>query len=149
MPFTATADLDLRELDKGFAKMTRAGRNLRPVWNQLEPAMKQDQLDHFKLQEGVDGPWAPLAAATLKRRRGRRGKKVFSKKFAKGFSIIKAAREMAALSKIPYAAAHRDGETVGKGAQLPAREFLYLSEPFIAIALPAMRGHLEKAFRLA
>lgn len=140
-------DLDLRDLDAGFRNMKSAGRNMRKVWERLKPEMKADQLDHWKQQESGDGKWAPRAAST-RRRHGKR-RKLFSKRFASGFSMVSNARELAAISKIPYADAHQFGaEGIGKNGRtnIPARPFLYLSEDFIAIALPEIAKHLGKAW---
>ena len=137
-------DLDLRELDKGFRGMKAAGKNLNPVWKVLRGRMTDDQLEHWENQEGLKGGWKPRAEST--RRRWGRRKKVFGKRFAKAFSVLSTKLELAAISKIEYASAHQFGETVGQGAKLPERPFLYLSEAFIDFALPRIQKHLGKGW---
>lgn len=144
MPVGATMDLDLRDLDRGFSGIKLAARNMTPVWARLRSSMKDDQLAHWTDQTGGDGAWAPRAEST-RRRHGRR-RKIFSKRFAKGFSVVTTPSELAAVSKIPYAAAHQFGGPVGNNAVLPARPFLYLSEKFLGFAMPRIAEHLGKGW---
>jgi phage gpG-like protein len=143
-------DLDIEDIVDGFEDMSRAGRNLTPVWSQLEPVLKADIRAHFDLREGPDGPWAPLAASTVAKRRQdatRRGKGRRTKSGRKSRAVanplnrlrtsfhVRYSRDyLRAVSKVEWSGAHQDGATVGKGAVLPAREHIYGSDQFLDIA---------------
>ena len=55
--------------------------------------------------------------------------------------------ELAAVSKIAWAAAHQEGGTVGRGAKLPARPFMWMSQWFVSLALRKLGEHLERSWR--
>jgi phage gpG-like protein len=140
-----TMDIDFRQLERGFAQMTRAAGDFGRVWNTLGPLMKADQLAHHKLQVGPEGKWPGLAEETKRRKRGG-GRRIFSKRMAAAFSIEKSRKELAAISNIPWASAHQDGDTVGRGVTLPKRPHIYMSKAFLEIALPAMLEHVRDAW---
>jgi phage gpG-like protein len=161
VPIDSSFDLDLRQLDKGFAAMIRAAKNLKPVWRRIQPMLETDQLEHFTEQAGSGGAWPPLSASTLGRRKSnsssrakRRGRnppkrtsgKIFGNKMPSAFEILMWPREIAAISKIEWADVHQFGGTAGRGAKIPQREHLWLSERFLARALPEIRKFVCKKF---
>ncbi len=141
-----TVDLDLREVENGFKGMIKAGQNFKRVWRKLAPTMKEDQKEHIRLQLGPDGVWPPLAKSTKKRRNKR---KIFTRKMAKGdaTSVSFSRTELVVASNIEWADVHQSGGVAGKGAKIPERTFIYLSDKFIAIALPKIRDHLLRGWR--
>jgi len=143
-------DWDLRELDKGFAAMLRAAKNLKPVWRKLEIPMEVDQESHFDARAGSEGKWPAKASATRKRdkRKGARSrsKKPLGNRMKSAFEIIIERKEMAAISKVEWAEAHQFGMRVGRGVKLPVREHLYLGERFLRRALPEINTFLVKKF---
>lgn len=153
-------DVDIRDVVHGFDSMKRAARNLRPVWQALEPVAKQDQREHARLQSGPRGPWAPLAASTqesrssarrakkagrTRARRSLRGRKVLGR-LPSLVAVEFDSQRFLTLSKVPWSGAHQDGAIVGKGARLSAREHVYFSDEFQAVAARLLTAHLERAF---
>jgi phage gpG-like protein len=135
-----TIDLDLRALDEGFKGIRANGRDLTPLWDELAPLMRKDQLEHHRLQEGPTGPWQGFSTAS-KRRRPRR-RIIFSRRMANAFDVDEAPRELAAIHRVSWAHVHQEGGRAGRGSQIPARPFMYLSSLFIGIALPKIADHL-------
>lgn len=155
-------DIDLEDVIEGFDAMSRAGRNLHPVFRPLEPVLKADIRAHFDLREGPDGPWPPLAAATQAKRRQdavRRGKPRRTKSGRKSRAVAKPLNRLKTSftvrsgrdflrgkSKVKWSGAHQDGATVGHGAELPARTHMYASDLFMDICVSRILNWVGNAF---
>jgi phage gpG-like protein len=155
-------DLDIEDLIEGFDAMKRKAANLSPVWSQLTPVLKADIRAHFDLREGPDGPWKPLAASTVAKRRQdatRRGKGRRTKSGRKSRAVaqplnrlrtsfvVRHGRDyLQAISKVPWSGAHQDGATVGRGSVLPARPHIYGSEQFLDITRSRILDFVGRAW---
>ena len=60
-------EVDIDDVLGGLDRMQRAAADLRPVWNDVRPAMKVDLGDHFGDRESPDGGWPQWAASTQER----------------------------------------------------------------------------------
>ncbi len=147
--------------------MNNAGRDFRPVWRKTRGAMRKDQRQHVRQQRASSGArWKPLAASTVEKRtkKARRRKKNFTRKgrlrkpvqkrldrilsgkilsftetrMRHDFMEIRQSKE--------WAKVHQAGGRVGKGATVPAREFLWVSRSFVRIVAREMEIHLKNAW---
>jgi len=78
--------IDLRKLDRAIRRATVAGADLRPVWRAMRRALRKDQGEHMKKQQGPKGRWPGPSAATLNRRLRAGG---IGKKFTKRGNRLK------------------------------------------------------------
>lgn len=162
----SATDVDLRQVDAAIRRMARAGEDMRPVFRKTRGDFRKDQRDHMKRQKSSGGAkWAGLAPSTREKRLstgGRAGK--FTKRgvMRRGVSrrlnrtlsgrllaraIIKiTTSEISFRSRIPWAGVHQKGGRVGKGARVPKREFLWVSDRFIGIMRTAVVAHLSKSW---
>ena len=46
------------------------------------------------------------------------------------------------ISRVPWAGAHQEGATVGKGVTLPERAHIYVTAPFLDWVLPKIADHM-------
>lgn len=162
----ADTELDFRQLDKAFKAMDRAGADLRPVWRELRRPMRAEQSKHFSAQRGPDGPWAPLAASTRakrlsaiapSKRRTKKGRlrkpvqrrigRILSRKLIKGARLRVRRRLLMIAQGKRWAAPHQHGATVGHGARLPAREYLWIGPQLLRQTVEAAEKHLVKHWR--
>jgi len=104
----------------------------RKVFREARKPTRVDQRKHDKEAQGPSGRWPPLASTTLERRsRGKRGRK--SRKILgrlprallfrhddKHLVVTSRARKKIVLT-------HQKGATVGHGARVPERRFLWIS----------------------
>lgn len=150
--------INLEDVEKAIASSKALGRELGRVFQALKPWAKRDQLDHAARTQGPDGPWPVRARATLERRLQRSRVVVTRRQTSRarkgsggaGSSIVtrqratwplgtlprsiryRAERDaLRATSGIDWAQAHIDGATVGRGAKLPSRNYLWFSDPFL------------------
>jgi len=158
--------VDLRDVLDGLEKLQRAGKDLRPVFRELRPALASDLREHGTRRESPDGVWAPWSASYVDRMMGRKGMRLkgargrgelpgaLTKRGARRlqrpilgklpalfkFSIERLALE--AKSIVPWAGAHQHGDTVGRGARLVARTFAWASDSLVGLLVEKARAHL-------
>ena len=161
----AEIEVDLRKLDKAFKRAEKAGVDLRPAFRKLRTPLRKDQKDHMRAQSGPDGKWPSLSTATREKRLkmgGRRGaltKKgklrksakrklnfMLSSKLLKGAKIKVRPNQISITSKVSWSGAHQEGARVGRGANLPEREFMWISDPLFLQAIRRFAKHLASAF---
>lgn len=154
---------DLRELDKAFKRMERAGVDVRPAWRVLRPPFRRDQREHMKKMQGPSGGWAPLARSTVERRMrlgGRAGKftkkgklkkraqrslnRILSARMIRRAKVKITQRNMTITAEV--GGIHQIGGVVGKGAILAKRVFMWVSDPMIRNAARVLAEHLRDAF---
>lgn len=161
----AEIEVDLRALDKAMKRAEKAGVDLRPAFRKLRTPLRKDQKDHMRAQSGPGGKWPGLSTATREKRLkmgGRRGaltKKgklrksaqrklnfMLSSKLLKGAKIKVRPNQISETSKVKWSGAQQEGGRVGRGATLPEREFMWISDPLFALALRRFAKHLATAF---
>lgn len=113
--------IDDGEVRKALEGMGAASLDMQPAWDSVGSLLVSQSLHQFETQSGPDGTkWAPLAASTLRGRRGRSGRpailqdrghlrgSLFTRPTADGVTVG---------SNLVYAAIHQFGGTVAKHAQ--------------------------------
>jgi len=161
-------DVDLRSLDKAIKRAARAGADLRPVWRELRRPLRKDQGAHIKEQKGPQGSsWPGLAASTKTKRLGalsRAGKaftkkgalrkaakrkigRVLSRRLVSGARIRAKPKEIKITSIVKWAGVHQEGGRVGRGSQIPARPFMWISDELLAITKREMVKYLSLTWK--
>jgi hypothetical protein len=149
-----SARLDLSDVDKGMESLRSV--RLRPVFNALRKPLRDDQKDHAADQAGPDGQWAPRAASTMarlsrrrrgrtasgRRRRPRRPGRLLGR-IPRIFDVRASEGGLVAENRAKYSLVHQEGGTVGRGARIPARPFLWFSGGFLTAAEEALGKALE------
>lgn len=161
----ASFELDMAEANYLFAAIKAAGRNLRPLMNEIGSALEDSTRQRFRTERSPDGArWAPISqewraekaerglASGILKMRGDLLNSVRYEADADGVSVI---------ASTPYAAAHQFGATIrprrGKAlkvrgrllssVRIPARPYLGLSADDRAEVLDAARDFLARAAR--
>ncbi len=153
------ADIDLRDLDRGLEGMRRNGNDVRPVFRALRPVFRKDQQAHFTERRGPFGSWAPRSAASVRRilvgnvtRKGKVKKRAQRRienqlgRLKTALSATYNAREMVIASKVSWAGIHQFGGVAGRGAHIPARPFLWISDEFAERFAEAYREWVRTGF---
>jgi len=146
-----TTKIDFSDVDRGFRALVREGHS-RGALRALVRPMRADQKAHHKEQRGPESAWAPRARATvLKARKGkglRRGrpKKLLGSLPNRTLVVTVKNGDVVAYSKVPWSGIHQEGGTAGRGAKIPARPFLWLSEDFFAEAVEILAARLLAAW---
>jgi len=157
MPIDPIVKLDFSEVTQAHKRLSRAGRNLKPVWRKSAPLWKKDIRAAMKKREGPDGKHPRHAKATLAKKRQQRssptGKK-WKRKMARGMlgklwaplTLTYNREAMRLVSKISWAGAHQEGATVGRGVSLPERTHIYVTAPVLDYVLKLINRRLKKAW---
>jgi len=162
------AKIDLEDFEAGLRDVSRAGKALSPAFRKLKGPMRLDQRAHAKAEQGPEGKWAPRATSTAAdlatRRRGARKANRLAKsrgqtdrvrtpgrgkilgRIPSAITVRSGPGIVEVISRVSYSAVHQEGGKVGRGAVLPARPFLWMSEAFIQQAMETFSVHLEKAW---
>jgi hypothetical protein len=147
-----TVQVDVSGAGRAFAAMQARGANPAGLFRGLKRELHADLLDHFAAREGTDGRWPAwstghtsrrLARGGLRKLRGGKlGPRALTKrgerKLRNMLGRLKAAWDarvsrdsLVFESRVPWSGAHQRGATVGRGAVLPARPFMYASWEFV------------------
>ena len=133
--------LDTRRLERALDDIGR--RADQGFFRELAPRARQDQREHAMQQEGPDGQWAPRDPDTHAWRQGRRRRRRKLMGRLPGAISVKVHPDAVTItSKVAWSGIHQDGGTVGHGAQLPARPFLWWSEKFLGDAEEAALSYV-------
>lgn len=145
-----TATLNVSALDRVRIALQRP--DLRPAFRAARPSLKQDQRDHAKKQSGPGGAWAPRSSSTKNRaggatygatRMSRRARKVLGR--LPTAIAVKPERTRAIMrSLVRWSDVHMTGGRVGRGAVLPARVFLWISDGALELVSGVVVRHLAK-----
>lgn len=158
----------LDDVLSGFDLLKARSSDLRPVFRQMRRFVMADERQHFDNHEGPDGPWAPRARSSITKILAGRGKKsgIVSRGKRKGqikrhhqrrldsqlgrlrgateISITQSALVDRSLPK--WAGVHQFGGTVGHGAVLPARPFMYASDAVMDLYRNRLLEHIGGAW---
>lgn len=154
-------ELDLSEVYKGFSQVQSRCRALGPYFSRMGRELRADQAEHAKAKAGPDGPWVKLADGTRSARRkararlkagGKRRPGSKSRPTARGIlgRLPKAIRvrpsrsEVSVESTVAWSGVHQHGGKAGKGAKIPARPYLWMSEDFRNRAASELIKHAWK-----
>ena len=140
--------IDLRDVERGFAGLLRAGQDIAPLLREAKRPLKADQREHQRDQRGPDGPWPKRRVAGRNRGRKRRSRRRLLGKLPRLLTIrIIGGDTLVARSKVVWAAIHQFGGRAGRGARIPARPFLYFSRQFIDDIEQALAEYLAQRWR--
>ncbi len=161
----AAIEVDLRDLDRAFRRMRRAGVDVRPAWRKLRPQLRADQRRHMSAMEGPSGAWRPLARSTVEKRMrvgGRSGKftkkgrlrkpaqrrlaRILSKRLLVKAKVVVTQDNMTITAQPKWAGIHQSGGIAGKNSRIPARVFMWVSRELQARAVRELELHLTDAF---
>lgn len=117
-------DIDVRLVDVGLAAMGDP-KLAADIARDLKKPLRADQRDHARQQEGPDGKWP-------KRKLG--GRRRVLGKLPAAIKVTARGSMVSAVSRASWSGAHQDGAVVGRGARLPARPFLWLSNELLELA---------------
>lgn len=93
------------------------------VARSLRAPVRADQTNHARAQEGPDGAWPARRSPSRRRILGR---------LPGAIRMAVNGATVSATSKVAWSGAHQDGPTrVGRGAIVPQRQFLWLSDEVI------------------
>lgn len=139
-----SATVDIGDVEDGLSAMERRSKQLGPTFQSLKAPMRDDQKEHAKQKVGPDSSWPPRLPSTIASHKklprkllGRLPTAVSYK--ATGYSVT-------AESLVKWSLAHQEGGTVGRGARLPARPFLWISDKLLEVAAEALTKALAAAF---
>ncbi len=158
-----------REVRRAIQGLKKARGQVRKVMRDLREPLRTDLKAHADKERGPDGKWPPRAASSVardkkrttvyreKRRRGRSGPMRETRSPRASLPLLGKLPELVnvntrlatlfAKAPIPWAGAHNEGDTVGHGATLPAREFVFLSDPFLNLATEKITEFVHAGWR--
>ncbi len=142
-----TASVDISDVTAGLDALERRGHALQPVLKTLVKPLRDDQKNHKRAQASSSGSWAPRSAATIAAKHGKRklARSILGKlPTAVAYKVTP--HSITATSRVRWSGAHQDGATVGHGARVPAREFLWISDEMLTVADNAIADAAVKAF---
>lgn len=129
-------------IDRQLAAFERAAHPavVVEVAKYLRQPLRLDQRNHARAQEGPDGPWAPRKLQPgRKRKRGRARRLLGRLPTAIRVSVTGATVRAESKARPAMAAAHQDGPTrVGRGAIVPQRQYLWISDELLRAAEQAL-----------
>lgn len=155
-------DVNDRAFTGGLEGMQKRAREMSALFRRIAPLLKADQAEHARREEGPGGGWQPRASPKnerkvnvfreVKKRKGGLTARYFTvdgllgalpeilQVRAVGFSAY-------AKSPIRWAGAHQHGATVGRGAKIPARPFVWVSPELQAKAVEMIQKWLADGVR--
>lgn len=140
---------DFRDVESRLAAMARTTNRLAPAFRELRKPMRDDQREHQRQQEGPDGKWKPRAPSTMAaiRRRKRRRLPRLLGRIPAAIKVKSDGKSVTAQPAVWWFAIHQHGGRAGRGAKIPARPFLWVSDALIAHASKVLRDAFLEAWR--
>lgn len=115
---------------------------------------RQDQTLHDVKHEGPDGPWPALHPSTVARyakaakaKRGRARARKLLGRLPKALQTIITGSSLKVRSRVKWAFVHQAGGRAGRGARIPRRQFLWISDRLMQRSSRVFQEHLLKAWR--
>jgi len=144
-----------------FRRLERAARDVTPAMRKLRKDFRKEQRSHFRAEESSDGSRWPERTDETKRRQLRkaqrdaaaRGKKNRPRRTRllgklRNFKIRYTKNSITAFSTAPWSGVQQAGGKVGHGAEIPAREFLWVNDKFVRDrAIPIIIAHVARRAR--
>lgn len=132
-------DADIR---RAIDRMRRRGASFRPVLRELRGTLRTDLGIYAAHQESPDGKWPARAESTLERerrrtsgrkkntKRNRRKRRKLLGKLPRAINLLVGGKNLLVISKVPWSGVQQEGGKVGRGAVLPARPHIFISDTF-------------------
>jgi phage gpG-like protein len=164
-----SASFDFSEVDAALKDTWLRAQRLAPAFRQLAKPLRADQRDHAMRQAAPGGSWPGRSAATLARRklnmrrtrvtkamrtvmikkprrRGAASRRVLGR-LPGAFKIVIGKLYVRAVHRVKWAGVHLTGGTVGRGVQLPQREFFWISDKLLATATEKLGSYVAKGMK--
>lgn len=152
------ATIHTGDVERGIREMERRAKMFAPAFQRLKKPLRDDQRNHAIAQDGPEGKWPPrkskYGSRTQKRDSGGRflkGKRGKRKPAGKLLGALPGATRyrvetdsVRAFSPVPWAGIHQEGGTAGRGAKIPARPFLWLSDALLRVADEVIAEHIAE-----
>jgi phage gpG-like protein len=146
--------VDVRRVVSGLGRMSKAAKDLSKPFREFRPLLRQDLTQHYSTHTqpvGLWPPWAPSYLAKIMAKPRTVLKRVRSPRrplYMPGGFTVRGARRVQAmlgrldglnewsisrvmlqvLSIVPWAGIHQWGGIAGRGARIPQRMYLWISE---------------------
>lgn len=145
--------VDLTGVDAELRDIDRRANDLRPVFRVIRRDVNEELKEHFERGEGPAGDWPAWSQATTEKFLGRldsRGRRenVYNRGARAGqlnrrgmrralnmLGRLKSAWDfqmdrttLMATSRVPWSGVHQDGGKAGRGARVPARPFMWITQ---------------------
>lgn len=117
-------NIDVHDVDLGLERMGDK-RLVAAIARELKKPLRADQRAHARDQAGPDGKWP-------KRKLG--GRRRILGKLPNAVRMIARRGMVSAESRVSWSGAQQDGGKVGRGATLPPRRFLWISDDMLRVA---------------
>lgn len=155
------------EVRAAIKRMRHHRGTWKPVFDNLKQHLRRTLRAYARQEKGLDGRWPRRAAATadryefrtsqrkrlaggkagpVQRKLVRRRSRKLLGKLPSAVTIKARKGGIAAISKVPWSAAHNDGARTGRGAVLPKRDFVFISPAFAQIAVDRMAEYAVREF---
>lgn len=121
--------------------------DLRPAFKLARKPLRDDIRDHRRKRQSPGGSWAPRAASTRVRAAGAKRSRPLLGKLPTALATKVSRQSLRSISRVPWSDVHRTGGTVGHGAKLPGRDFLWASGQALGAIAGLVSAHLAKLFR--
>ena len=138
----ADATLDLAELERGFAGLIAASRDLTPAMRAARRPLMDDQRDHAKRQAGPEGSW-PARSSTARRGKARRRRRLLGR-LPTAVILSNDRLSVRVTSRVKWSGSHKEGDRVGHGAKIPPRDFLWPSGRVLEIIAGIVANHFGR-----
>lgn len=142
--------VDIGDVEKGLDAMLKRAHQLEPAFEEIKEEMKADQKDHRENEAGPDGRWAARKASTIADAKAHHKGRLVPRKI---LGKLPTAVTYKALplgvfgeSRIKWSEAQQEGGPVGRGAVLPARPFLWISDQLMARSTAIIERKLTASF---
>jgi phage gpG-like protein len=138
------AKVNLGPLDRVLNTMRKP--DLRPAWKEARKPLRADIREHRKQRTGPSGSWAPRASSTrIRAASGRRARPILGK-LPTALTTLSDRRRVAMRSRVAWSDVHQKGGTVGHGARIAARPFLWASDKVLGVIAGIVTKTLAKIF---
>lgn len=142
------ATVDVGDVVNGIKAMEKRGHSLGPAFERLKKPLRDDQQNHARGQEGPESKWPARKSTRVgKTKRGKRKKvRKLLGRLPKAVKYAVSVDSVAAISRVDWSAIHQEGGTAGRGARIPARPFLWLSNELLRVADETIAEHIAGAW---
>lgn len=142
------AELDIGDVEKGLDAMERRAHAVGPVFRKLVGPMREDQTDHAKREAGPLAKWARRKQSTIEFYRNRKRGRV-PKPMGRLTKFVRYKGDelgVFAASRLWWTGVFMEGGTVGRGAKIKPRIFLWISRRLLDKAADALEQALVSAY---
>jgi phage gpG-like protein len=119
----------------------------RAFFESLKKPAKEDLREHQKQQRGEQSSWPGLDADTRARgRRARRRRRGLLGRLPRAWKSYISPEHFKLRNMVRWASVHDEGGRVGRGSQIPRRQFVFLGRSFVEDATAVWRDRVLRAW---